>query len=78
MKIFLLLTLKLTKIQKKNFKKIEAWKEVDKPYIDTADIWNQVWISAGKQGDTALHNVYKKVRNQYHFQVRRCRRVADM
>ena len=40
--------------------------------------WHSIWISAGKPLNNTLHSIMKKTRNRYHFQIRKCRKAAEM
>ena len=53
------------------------WKMDVQPFKDTAQFWHSVWISAGKPINTALHNVMRRSRNVYHYQIRKSRRMTD-
>ena len=57
---------------------IMNWKEEINPFRDNALFWNSVWISAGKPKNTVLHNIMKRTRNVYHYQIRKSRKMADI
>ena len=37
-----------------------------------------IWISTGKPLNNTLHSIMKKTRNRYNFQIRKCRKAAEM
>ena len=61
----------------KKKKPIPNWKVGVQPFKDTAMFWHSVWISAGKPINTALHNVMRRSRNVYHYQIRKNRKMTD-
>ena len=61
----------------KKQKGMAGWKDYVEPYQDRAQFWFSIWSSAGKPINTVLHNIMKKTRNQYHYQIRKCKRVED-
>ena len=58
-------------------KKTAGWKEFVEPSQDTAKFWHAIWISAGRPLNTELHKIMKRTRNQFHYQVRKCKRVEN-
>ena len=56
-------------------KKLAGWKEFVEPFQESARFWHSIWISAGKPINTELHQIMKRTRNKYHYQIRRCRRI---
>ena len=61
----------------KTRKKTAGWKEYVEPYQDNAKFWHAIWHSAGRPLNTELHNIMKRTRNRFHYQVRKCRRVEN-
>ena len=61
----------------KKQKGMAGWKDYVEPYQDRAKFWFSIWSSAGKPINTVLHNIMKKTRNQYQYQIRKCKRVED-
>ena len=59
-------------------KRFPGWNDEVKPLCEQAMFWHSIWISAGKLLNNTLHNLMKKTRNRYHFQIRKCRKAADM
>ena len=59
----------------KKKKPIPNWKVSVQPFKETAMFWHSVWISAGKPINTALHNVMRRSRNVYHYQIRKNRKM---
>ena len=55
-------------------KSIPGWNEFIKPLKEDMNFWHSVWISADRPINTVLHRVYKNVRNQYHYAVRKIKR----
>ena len=58
-------------------KKLAGWKEFVEPFQESARFWHSIWISAGKPINTELHQIMKRTRNKYHYQIRRCRRIEE-
>ena len=48
------------------------------PFKDTAMFWHSIWLSAGRPLNTELHIIMKKTRNQYHYQIRKNRKMNDI
>ena len=53
------------------------WKEDIDPSKDTAHFWNAVWKSAGKPLNCHLHNIMKRTRNQYHYTIRKKKKLLE-
>ena len=64
----------LAKVKKNS---IPGWLDYVKPAKDDAVFWNSVWISCGKPIGTEVHNIMKRTRNKYHYQIRICKKNAD-
>ena len=58
-------------------KSTPGWKQFVEPMQDTAKFWYTVWLSAGKPVNTELHRIMKTTRNQFHYQIRRVKRVEE-
>ena len=58
-------------------KVIPGWKEQVEPYRQDALFWHNVWLSAGRPTTGGLHTLMAKSRNQYHYAIRRVKRMAD-
>ena len=56
---------------------IMDWKKQVQPFRDNAMFWHAVWISAGRPINTAVHQVMKRTRNIYHYQIRKSRRMTE-
>ena len=54
-----------------------GWKQYVEPYQDNAKFWHAIWNSAGRPQNTELHNIMKRTRNRFHYQVRKCKRVEE-
>ena len=52
-------------------KSTPGWNEYIGPIRNDMNFWFSVWVSAGRPQNTQLHNVYKHVRHQYHYAVRK-------
>ena len=52
-------------------KPLHGWNEYIKPIKNDMNFWHSLWISAGKPINTVLHRVYRNVRHQYHYAVRK-------
>ena len=55
-----------------------GWSESVKPFQEKAYFWHQVWQSAGRPMNTQLHNIMKKTRNIYHYEVRKCKKAENV
>ena len=66
---------KKTRENKKSL--VMNWKEDIQPFKDKAMFWHAVWMSAGKPINTTLHQLMKRVRNVYHYQIRKNRKMAE-
>ena len=55
---------------------IAQWHEEIQPFKDKAIFWHAVWVSAGRPINTQLHNVMKRSRNVYHFQIRKYKKIT--
>ena len=65
-------------ITKNTKTRFSSWKEDVQPFIDTAMFWHSIWLSAGRPLNTELHIIMKKTRNQYHYQIRKNRKMNDI
>ena len=63
---------------KKTKTRFSSWQEDVQPFKDTAMFWHSIWLSAGRPLNTELHNIMKKTRNQYHYQIRKNRKMTDI
>ena len=61
----------------RNKKSIPGRNDDVKPFREEAMFWHSLWISAGKPINNTLHNVMKKTRNVYHYQIRKCRKAVE-
>ena len=66
-------TNKTTKI-----KIVPGWNDEVKPFQEDAMFWHAIWESAGKPLNNQLHHIMKRTRNIYHYQIRKCKRTAEM
>ena len=66
-----------TKPKPKNKKELVGWKDYVEPHQDAAKFWFSIWTSAGRPINTVLHSIMKKTRNQFHCQIRKCKRVEN-
>ena len=65
-------------ITKNTKTRFSSWKEYVQPFKDTAMFWHSIWLSAGRPLNTELHIIMKKTRNQYHYQIRKNRKMNDI
>ena len=63
------------KNSKTNKNKIPGWTILVKESQERANFWNSIWKSAGKPLNTELHKIAKKTKNEYHYQIRKCRKL---
>ena len=56
---------------------IPGWKEVVEPYKKDAVFWHGVWQSADRPRQGELKNLMTRTRNQYHYAVRRVKKMAN-
>ena len=66
----------ISKIQTKK-SSIFRWNEDVQPFKDNAMFWHSMWLSAGRPINTVLHQIMKKTRNVYHYQIRKNRRMTE-
>ena len=59
-------------------KAVPGWKDQVAPFRDKAIFWFSVWQSADRPLGGELHNIVKSTRAQYHYAVRRIKRLADI
>ena len=58
-------------------KEIPGWKEIVKPCKEDAKFWHSVWQSADRPSRGVLKNIMTRTRNQYHYAIRRVKKMAD-
>ena len=56
---------------------IPGWNEQVKPFKDTAKFWFSAWLSAGKPQNCELHNIMRRTRNIYHYNVKKCKKAEE-
>ena len=56
---------------------ILPWNEDVQPFKENAMFWHSICLSAGRLINTVLHQIMKKTRNLYHYQIRENRRMAE-
>ena len=54
-----------------------GWNEEVKPFRERARFWFSVWLSAGKPLNCELHNIMRRTRNVFHYQVKKCKKAKD-
>ena len=63
---------------KVNLKVVPGWNDEVKPYaMENAMFLNAIWVSAGKPINV-LHRIMKRMRNLYHYQIRKCKRSVKI
>ena len=72
-------TLQMTSAENSNpkIKKAPGWNDQVRPYRENARFWFSVWLSAEKPLNCELHNIMRRTKNIYHYQVRKCKRAED-
>ena len=60
-----------------NTKWTPGWNKEVKPFRDNARFWFSIWLSAGKPLNCELHNIMKRIKNVFHYQVKKCRKAVD-
>ena len=53
------------------------WKTSVKPIKEELNFWYSVWTSAGRPVNCQLHYIYRNVRHQYHYSVRKMKRYQQ-
>ena len=56
---------------------IPGWKEIVEPYKSDARFWHAVWQSSERPNQGVLKDIMSRTRNQYHYAVRRLRKMAN-
>ena len=60
-----------------NKKTIAGWNLDVKPYKEMSQFWAAIWKSAGRPLNNGLHQIMKKCRNLYHYQVKKVMKAQD-
>ena len=60
-----------------NKKTIAGWNSDVKPYKEMSQFWAAIWKSAGRPLNNGLHQIMKKCRNLYHYQVKKVMKAQD-
>ena len=58
-------------------KAIPGWKEIVEPYKEDAKFWHGVWQSADRPRHGELRNIMTRTRNQYHYAIRRVKKMTN-
>ena len=58
-------------------KAIPGWKDVVAPYKEDAKFWHGVWQSADRPSHGVLKNIMIRTRNQYHYAIRRVKKMSN-
>ena len=58
-------------------KTVAGWNTEVKPFREMSKFWGAVWNSAGRPLNNDLHQIMKKSRNLYHYQIKKCKRAQD-
>ena len=56
---------------------IPGWREEVEPYKQDAVFWHAVWQSAGRPSQGGLKQFMTSTRNQYHYAIRRVKKMAS-
>ena len=57
-----------------NKKDIPGWNQFIRPIRDDLQFWYNIWLSTGKQMNTVVHNIYRNIRKEYMYALRRVRK----
>ena len=60
-----------------SYQNVPGWKTFVKPVRDTAIFWYNIWKSAERPNKGVLYEIMKKTRNNYHFNIRKVKKMAD-
>ena len=55
---------------------LPGWKENVAPAKEAALFWHSIWLSAGHPQSGDLYQIMCQSRNQFHYAVRRAKRLA--
>ena len=55
-----------------------GWTEHVRPYRENSLFWHSIWKSAGRPMNTVLHQIMKKTRNLYHYQLKKVKKNEDI
>ena len=55
------------------YKSTPGWNSYITPIKEHLNFWFNVWVSAGRPQNTVLHNIYRNIRHQYHYAIRKLR-----
>jgi hypothetical protein len=58
-------------------KTIPGWRDIVEPYKQDAVFWHGVWQSADRPSHGELKNIMTRTRNQYHYAIRRVKKMAN-
>ena len=56
---------------------IPGWKDHVEPYKEDATFWHGVWQSAGRPNVGVLKDIMTRTRNQFHYAVRRVKKMSS-
>ena len=56
---------------------IPGWREIVEPYKKDAAFWHGVWRSADRPAHGELRNIMIRTRNQYHYAIRRVKKMSN-
>ena len=52
-------------------KSTPGWSDYINPIKEDMNFWFNLWNSAGRPQNTTIHNIYRNVRHQYHYAIRK-------
>ena len=55
-----------------------GWSTEVHPYRENAHFWHKIWMSAGRPINTQLHQIMKRTRNVFHYQVRKLKKSQEI
>ena len=55
-----------------------GWSTEVHPYRENAHFWHKIWMSAGRPINTQLHQIMKRTKNVFHYQVRKLKKSQEI
>ena len=53
---------------------VPGWKDQVKPEREQSLFWHWMWLEAGRPNSGYINDIMKRIRHQYHYAVRRCKK----
>ena len=54
---------------------IPGWNEMVEPHKEKAVLWHSIWESCGRPNSGEVKKIMSRTRNQYHYAVRKCKKL---